>query len=358
MNRFNVGQTILLLRKEKNMTQDQLASLVGVSAGAVSKWENGNSTPDISLLAPLARALNTTIDALLSFQQELSESEVINIKKHLTQVFLHEGYSSGEIQSKKYLNEYPNSIHLKFIIGGLLNMYLMMSEDHSEEFIKTKMNYCLSLLTQVAESKEPKYTSDALYLIASIQMMLGNYEESEGSLKKLPQEQVNPMDLYPTLLLSQGKYEEAKNLCTRELMKCINQSILTLITLANISKKEQNYEKALFYLNTAYELQGTFKIGLSSAALNCSKIYIVIGQKESAAQWFYTYVKELLSTGYDYYNNPYFKDIKLAINEEGQKIVRKKLLQSLIEDEDLKPLTGIVDYDKAIQELKETYNKM
>ncbi|WP_100489369.1 helix-turn-helix domain-containing protein [Sporolactobacillus pectinivorans] len=85
MNKLNIGKTILQLRKEKNITQEQLAIMVGVSAGAVSKWETGNSTPDISLLAPLARALNTSLDILLSFQQELLETEVVNIKQKLTQ---------------------------------------------------------------------------------------------------------------------------------------------------------------------------------------------------------------------------------------------------------------------------------
>ena len=61
MNSFNIGDKILKLRKENNITQEQLANMVGVTAGAVSKWENGNSTPDITLLAPLARALDTSL---------------------------------------------------------------------------------------------------------------------------------------------------------------------------------------------------------------------------------------------------------------------------------------------------------
>lgn len=91
MNKLNIGETILRLRKKKKITQEQLAFMVGVSAGAVSKWENGNSMPDISLLASLARALNTSLDNLLSFKQEISEEEVINIKEKLMKIFLHGG---------------------------------------------------------------------------------------------------------------------------------------------------------------------------------------------------------------------------------------------------------------------------
>ena len=71
MNSFNIGDKILKLRKENNITQEQLANMVGVTAGAVSKWENGNSTPDITLLAPLARALDTSLDVLLSFLMQM-----------------------------------------------------------------------------------------------------------------------------------------------------------------------------------------------------------------------------------------------------------------------------------------------
>ena len=187
LNILNIGETILQLRKEKDITQEQLAFMVGISAGAVSKWENGNSMPDISLLAPLARALNTSLDVLLSFHKELSEIEIANINQELTKVFLNEGYAAGEAKCQKYLNEYPNSIHLKVVVAGLIEMYLMMSEDNSEEFIKTKRQESLALFKQVAESKEPKYTSMALFSIAHINMVLENYEESEKALKEIPQ---------------------------------------------------------------------------------------------------------------------------------------------------------------------------
>lgn len=87
MSELNIGETILKLRKERKLTQEELALMIGISAGAVSKWENGNSMPDISILAPLARDLNTTIDTLLSFHQELSEEEVNNINQRSQNYF-------------------------------------------------------------------------------------------------------------------------------------------------------------------------------------------------------------------------------------------------------------------------------
>jgi transcriptional regulator with XRE-family HTH domain len=358
MNKLNIGETILQLRKKKNITQEQLAIMVGVSAGAVSKWETGNSTPDILLLAPLARALNTSLDILLSFQQELSETEVADIKKELTEVFLYKGYAVGEEKCKSYLKEYPNSIYLKFTVAGMIQMYSSMSEDASEELIKIRLQDSLTLYKQVATSRETKYAPIAIYCIASIYMMLENYEESEKALKELPKITANPMDLFPTLYMKQGKKEEARKLCSSMLFQQLNQSYLMLSTLANISKDEGDYDKAFLYIDAVYKLQNIFKVGAHLAEYKYSKLSIEIHEKEEASKWFKAYVKGVLSDGYDYHDNPYFNNIELEVKPEGQKIIRKKVLQSLIDEEEFKVLTGISEYHEAINELKDAISGM
>ena len=64
-NKETLGKRIAMLRKEKGLTQEQLAEKVGVSAQAVSKWENDISCPDITLLPLLADILGVTVDELL-----------------------------------------------------------------------------------------------------------------------------------------------------------------------------------------------------------------------------------------------------------------------------------------------------
>ena len=70
---MQIGQVIRTYRKKKNMTQEDMAIRLGVTAPAVNKWENGNSMPDILLLAPIARLLGITVDELLSFREELTK---------------------------------------------------------------------------------------------------------------------------------------------------------------------------------------------------------------------------------------------------------------------------------------------
>ena len=62
----SIGKKIAFYRKAKGMTQEELAEKLGVSAQAVSKWENDIACPDIQLLAPLSKIFATTTDELLS----------------------------------------------------------------------------------------------------------------------------------------------------------------------------------------------------------------------------------------------------------------------------------------------------
>jgi transcriptional regulator with XRE-family HTH domain len=61
-----IGSRIAKFRKAKNMTQEELASQLGLSSQAVSKWENDASCPDISLLPQLCKVLGVTTDELLT----------------------------------------------------------------------------------------------------------------------------------------------------------------------------------------------------------------------------------------------------------------------------------------------------
>lgn len=66
MDQVKIGKLIAMLRKEKGLTQGELGEIVGVSDGAVSKWERGTTCPDISIIHLLSKTLGITSDELLS----------------------------------------------------------------------------------------------------------------------------------------------------------------------------------------------------------------------------------------------------------------------------------------------------
>ena len=87
MNQILIGKYIAKKRKEKNLTQAQLAERLNVSNKTISKWENGNCMPDYSVIEILCRELDITISELMD----------------------------GE-DAKKELKEEPNNIQLMFLI--------------------------------------------------------------------------------------------------------------------------------------------------------------------------------------------------------------------------------------------------
>jgi len=77
INKEKMGSFISQLRKEKGMTQKELAEKLFISAKAVSKWETGISTPDVGLLMPLADILGVTVTELLQ-SEKLPQEKVID----------------------------------------------------------------------------------------------------------------------------------------------------------------------------------------------------------------------------------------------------------------------------------------
>ena len=89
----SIGTKIAFYRKAKGMTQEELAEKLGISAQAVSKWENDIACPDIQLLAPLAKIFVVTTDELLSVDpvkgvQLLPKSEKRDIKELTLKVII------------------------------------------------------------------------------------------------------------------------------------------------------------------------------------------------------------------------------------------------------------------------------
>lgn len=83
-----IGSRIAMLRKERGLTQEDLAQAMGVSAQAVSKWENDVSCPDISILVQLATTLHTTTDYILSGKADDVRCVPMEQRKDLSELTL------------------------------------------------------------------------------------------------------------------------------------------------------------------------------------------------------------------------------------------------------------------------------
>ncbi|MBQ1820656.1 MAG: helix-turn-helix domain-containing protein [Clostridia bacterium] len=104
---MNIGAKIRALRKEKRVTQEELAEYLHISSQAVSKWETGASAPDIDMLPKLAIYFGTSLDNLLDFDQSKLDAAI-------EQILIESGRGGkdparSEAYLRKALEKYPNN---------------------------------------------------------------------------------------------------------------------------------------------------------------------------------------------------------------------------------------------------------
>lgn len=115
MNQEKTGKFIAKLRKEKGLTQSQLAEQFGISNKAVSKWENGKCLPDASIMIDLCNLLGITVNELLSGEKICMEDYKDKAEETITSVV-----SASQEEKKSMLNEIRNRGLLTIVIGIIL----------------------------------------------------------------------------------------------------------------------------------------------------------------------------------------------------------------------------------------------
>ena len=78
MSNLKIGEKIRAKRRERDLTQEELANILGVSKAAVSKWENEESCPDVTMLPQIARLFHITIDELFGYTLESKPLVTVN----------------------------------------------------------------------------------------------------------------------------------------------------------------------------------------------------------------------------------------------------------------------------------------
>jgi len=115
MNQEKIGKFILKLRREKNMTQQELADRIGVTDRAISKWENGRGLPDLSLMMPLCKELGITINELISGEQIEKEDYQSKLEENI--------FKTIDYTNRKFVNK--NKI-FKIVVGTIITIVLIV----------------------------------------------------------------------------------------------------------------------------------------------------------------------------------------------------------------------------------------
>ncbi len=180
---IKISENIKKYRQQKCMTQSQLAGVFGVSEQAVSRWENGNTYPDITLLPAIADYFGITLDELMGMDNYKDEREIEKIIEKC-QEYDRKGYVSNSIKllqdaAKKYPTNYTVLMHL------VKELNFEYCDDESKE--KQNSEKVIEISTRVLNECTDRHICNSITneIIVALKK-LGRTEEAIGIAKEQP----------------------------------------------------------------------------------------------------------------------------------------------------------------------------
>ena len=353
MEHRKIGANIAAFRKARGLTQEQLAEKLGVSAPAVSKWETGNSCPDITLLCPLARALGTNVDTLLQFEKTLSDQEVIEQINGLLAEAPERDPLAVEERLRALLHQYPGCTALQFH-ATLAYDTLQMFFPQVEEPVRARWTaHKRALLEEIRTAGNTAYWQTATIGLVGMCIAGGELQKAEALLKELPERTGDPAAVWTQYYLKKGEPDEALKRIQKQLYQHVSQiqTCLTMLTNPQLLPEVDKREKVC----RAYRaVARAFGFPDMSDGL-VLELCLDRGEWKQAADCFARYVEgitgpavlpdeDLFTPGLHY------------IRKEGQqattKGLRRLLLKEIQEEERFHPLRTDPTFAAALEKLK------
>lgn len=177
---INLAKNVRTFRKQLSLTQEQLAEVLGVTAGAVYKWEAGLSVPDLMLIVEMADFFDISVDVLLGCESRDNRQEAVVLR---LKEYLHEKEDDGIIEAEKALKKYPNSFQIVYTCASLYHTFGLEQED------KGKLQRALELLEHsrrlLNQNTDPRVSELTIYGdMAGIYLSIHESEQAVELLRK------------------------------------------------------------------------------------------------------------------------------------------------------------------------------
>lgn len=256
---MKIGEIIRKYRKEKNLTQEEMANRLGVTAPAVNKWENGNSMPDIALIAPICRLLEISPDTLFSFHEELTAEEISLFILKLNEKLKTEPYAHVFSWAKKKLEEYPNCEQLLYQTALVLDAW---RKTHDIPDAETYDTYICTCYTRALESREETIRTLAADSLFAFYTATEEYEKAESFLSYFSKQNPERKRKQAFLYSKTGRKEEAWKAYEELLFSQYQMASMVLQSLYTLAMQEQDKEKALAFVEKQTQLARLFEMGV------------------------------------------------------------------------------------------------
>ncbi len=238
---IKLGEKIKSLRKQKNISQEVFANYLGVSFQAVSKWENGRTIPDVTMIPAIASFFGVSTDELFDFN-------LFEIEKQVEAICL-EAYKyrfTDTAESERILRDglkrFPGN---DIILNNLL--YTLDYQTRADEVV----TLCKTL---IESTKDDSVKYDACRILASCYKENGQHDLIRPTLEKIPEIYFTKLELMASLLDGEDSYEAAqkqKNISAEDLIDM-------LIVAGKHLKETGEAEKAISQFRIAQKIMDAF----------------------------------------------------------------------------------------------------
>ena len=231
-----LAENIRSFRKAKSLTQEQLAELLGVTTGAVHKWEAGLSVPDIQLIVQMADFFDVSVDVLLGYQMKDNrlEATVRRLRE-----YRRSKDRAGLAEAEKALRKYPHSFQ---IVNASAALYRAFGFDTGD---KALFQRALELLEQsrllLSQNEDPQISEQTIYgRIAQTYLGLGETDKAIALWKAHNADGLHSHDIGNTLAQS-DRIEEAVPFLSEALLKLLSDLITTIVGYLNVYMKRGDH---------------------------------------------------------------------------------------------------------------------
>lgn len=210
MEEINIAKVLVNRRKEKGITQDELSNYIGVSKASVSKWETGQSYPDITFLPQLAAYFNISVDELIDYKPQMTKEDIRKLYQSLSDDFTSKPFDSVMENCRGIIKKYYSCFPLLLQMGILIINHIELLKDPQKSASLTEE--AKVLFTRVREEcDDVSITRLALYMEALCSLVSGNPNTALELLDGTVAPALPPESILASAYQMMGRADEAKS---------------------------------------------------------------------------------------------------------------------------------------------------
>lgn len=254
--KLTLAENIKMFRKQKKMTQEKLAEALGVTVGAVYKWEAGLSYPELGMIVELADFFDTSVDVLIGYKMKDNRLEAtIDNLSELSRTLDPSALSEAE----KALAKYPHSFK---IVYACANGYLIYGATKNDpKLLRRSLELLEQSIVLLPQNTEPRISKSMIAGDMAIAYFL--LDEKEIALELLKQNNAGGIfnDLIGTFLsILMDRPEEAVPYLEESFLSSVSSLIEVIAAYVFLYKKRKDWNSALSMTTWGIEFLTGLKI--------------------------------------------------------------------------------------------------